>query len=96
MLVQPNADLAQSGCLHVSVDVMHLLVVAALRLVDGEVEDDDERAAGREDVVGGVLGIGQGDCVVDDLDRLGGDLPDRSCELGERDGVAVKDVRRAQ
>lgn len=57
MLVQANADFAQGWRMHDSEDAMDLLVISAPGLIDFEVESDDERAAGCDNVVSGVLGI---------------------------------------
>ena len=92
MLVQHDTSLAQGRRLHVAKDVVHILVRAALLLRNGKVQDDDEVAAGCEDVVCGVLSIGEGNRVKGDLDRLRRDLLDCIRELGKRDGVAVKNV----
>lgn len=92
--VQAYADLALVEEMHVSVGAGNELVLRDPLLVDGHVEHDDQRAAGREDVVRQVLRILQRDGVVGDLDWFGGDRPRRALDGGGRER-AVDDVRCA-
>ena len=80
------------GHVAVPVDLEDLLIRRLLLLLDRGREHERKRAARREQVVRDVLGRGRRHGVVDDLDRVGGDLLDLRLErvVGE---VAVEDVR---